>query len=85
MTICVHVFLSDVNTSLMQAGSGPIPGTKLGEYKAVSLYKDILKNADEIPTIVSAKQDISRAKRMKFHFGELISPEGKKKPFVETA
>jgi len=78
MTICVHVFLSDVNTSLMQAGCGAIPGTKLGEYKAVSLYKDILKNADEIPTILSAKQDISRAKRMKLHFDALISPEEKK-------
>jgi len=79
MTICVHVFLSDVNTSLMQAGCGAIPGTKLGEYKAVSLYKDILKNADEIPTILSAKQDISRAKRMKLHFDALISPQEKKK------
>ena len=79
MTICVHVLLSDVNTSLMQAGCGPIPGTKLGEYKAVSLYKDVLKNADEIPTILSANQDISRAKRMKLHFDALISPEEKKK------
>ena len=79
MTICVHVLLSDVNTSLRQAGSGPIPGTKLGEYKAVSLYKDIMKNTDEIPTILSAKQDVSRAKRMKLHFDALISLEEKKK------
>ena len=79
MTFCVHVLLSDVNTSLMQAGCGPIPGTKLGEYKGVSLYKDILTNADEIPTILSGKQDISRARRMKLHFDALISPEEKKK------
>ena len=78
MTLCVHVFVSDVNNRLMQAGSGSIPNTKLGEYKATSLYKDILKNADEIPTILSGKQDVSRAKRMKLHFDALISPEEKK-------
>ena len=77
MTLCVCVLVSDVNNSLRQAGPGTIPGTKLGEYKAVSLYQNILNNGDEIPSILSAKQDRFRAQRMLNHFEALISPQEK--------